>query len=75
MRSYPPFAGEQSAGYLAVNRSKRSLALNLRSDDGKRIFFELAKTADIVVESFRPGRLKKMGLDYEKARTVSEKII
>jgi crotonobetainyl-CoA:carnitine CoA-transferase CaiB-like acyl-CoA transferase len=75
MRSYPPFAGEQSAGFLAVNRSKRSLALNLRTDDGKRIFFELIKTADIVVESYRPGRLKKMGLDYEKARAANPKII
>ncbi|MFQ5629536.1 MAG: CaiB/BaiF CoA transferase family protein, partial [bacterium] len=75
MRTFPPFVGENSAGYLAVNRSKRSLAIDLRAVQGKKIFFDLVKTADIVVESFRPNRLKKMGLDYEKARTASEKII
>lgn len=67
MRNYPPFIGEASAGYLAVNRGKRSLALDLQFARGRDIFFALVKTADIVVEQFRPGVLEKMGLGYDAA--------
>ncbi len=75
IRSYPPLIGQQSVYYLALNRTKRSLTLNLYSEKGKAIFIELLKTADIVVESFRPNTLKKMGIDYEMMRKVNPRII
>lgn len=75
MRHYPPYIASESAGFLAVNRSKRSFALNLKVKKGVDIFLSLVKTADIVVEQFRPGILDEMGLGYEHARQVKKDII
>ena len=75
MRYYPPYIGDQSAGFLAVNRSKRSLALNLKNQAGRDIFWKLAADADVVIEPFRPGFLHDMGLGYQTARTVKQDII
>ena len=75
MRFYPPYIESESAGFLAVNRSKRSLALNLKVKKGVDIFFSLLKTADIVVEQFRPGVLDELGLGYDAARKIKADII
>lgn len=75
MRFYPPYIASESAGYLAVNRSKRSIALNLKHKKGVDIFFSLLPTADIVVEQFRPGVLDEMGLGYKAAKRVKTDII
>ena len=75
MRSYPPFLGETSAGYLAVNRSKRSLAIKFNEERGQEIFFRLVKTADIVIEQFRPGVLEHIGLGYQEAIKTNPRII
>lgn len=75
MRFYPPYIASESAGYLAVNRSKRSIALNLKHKKGVDILFLLLATADIVVEQFRPGVMDEMGLGYEAARRVKDDII
>ncbi|RMF59977.1 MAG: CoA transferase [Calditrichaeota bacterium] len=75
MRSYPPFVGELSAGYVAVNRSKRSLVLQLNTPRGQEVFFRLVKKADIVVEQFRPGTLDELGLGYEEAIKSNPEII
>lgn len=74
-RFFPPLKGSQSLSYISINRSKLSITLDLKSDEGKRKFFELVKTADIVVDSFRPGVLQKMGIDYENAKLHNNKII
>ncbi len=75
MRSYPPFVGGHSAGYLAVNRSKQSLALKLNDPRGQEIFFRLVKTADVVIEQFRPGVLDEIGLGYTEAIKTNPGII
>ncbi|MGA2527437.1 MAG: CaiB/BaiF CoA-transferase family protein [Smithellaceae bacterium] len=75
MRFYPPYIASESAGYLAVNRSKRSIALNLKHKKGVDIFFSLLPTTDIVVEQFRPGVLDEMGLGYKAAKRVKTDII
>ena len=75
MRAFPPYVGGESAGYLAVNRSKRSLAVDLRSEKGRKIFFGLVGRSDIVVESYRPGVLDEMGLGYEEAVRVKPDVI
>ncbi len=75
MRLYPPFIGEESAGYLAVNRSKRSISLKFNEELGQEVFFRLAKTADIVVEQFRPGVLNSIGMGYEEAIKANPRII
>jgi len=61
----PPFApGGESAYFLCVNRNKRSLTLNLKSERGRQILRELIHESDILVENFRVGTLEKWGLDY-----------
>ncbi|MFG3713790.1 CaiB/BaiF CoA transferase family protein [Micromonospora sp. NPDC047730] len=62
-------------GFAAINRNKRSLALDLRTADGVAAFLRLVATADAVVESFRPGVLDRMGLGYERLRTVNPGIV
>ncbi len=56
--------GADSPGFLALNRNKRSIALNLKSEAGREVFYRLVDTADIVVENGRPGVAKKLGIDY-----------
>src|SRR5262250_2991217 len=55
MRAMPPAKGGMSGRFLAVNRGKRSLALDLKADAGRDAFLRMAEQADVVVESFRPG--------------------
>jgi crotonobetainyl-CoA:carnitine CoA-transferase CaiB-like acyl-CoA transferase len=63
-RMGPPYAGGLAAGFLALNRNKRSLALNLQDDRGCQVFRRLLETADVVVENFRPGVMERLGLGY-----------
>lgn len=64
-----------SAHFVSGNASKKSLTLNLRHAEGRRIFLELVAKADIVLENFRPGTMAKLGLDYEKLRAANLQII
>lgn len=64
-----------SAHFVSGNASKKSLTLNLRHPEGRRIFLELVAKADIVLENFRPGTMAKLGLDYEKLRAANPQII
>ena len=63
-RMGPPFTGEWASGFLALNRNKRSLGLNLRDEEGRRVFRRLLDGADVVVENFRPGVMDRLGLGY-----------
>ena len=75
VRIFPPFVGGESVNYLAYNRSKRSMLLDYKSEEGQKIFFELIKTADVVVEQFRPQFLDKLGIGYEAAKVANPQII
>ncbi len=70
-RAGPPFINGVSAYFLLVNRNKKSIRLNLKSEDGRRLFLRLARTADAVVENFRPGVAERLGIGY--AQLVLEK--
>jgi crotonobetainyl-CoA:carnitine CoA-transferase CaiB-like acyl-CoA transferase len=61
----PPFAGGEAAYFLSVNRSKRSVAVDLKHPDGRALVLELCAGADVVVENFRSGGAKRLGLDAE----------
>ena len=74
-RSFPPFLKDFGYWHLQLNRNKKSVVLDLKSDVGREAFLELAKTADVVVESYRPGVLKKLGIDYETVSKINPKII
>ncbi len=75
VRQFPPHLNGESVHYLALNRSKRSMWLAIHTEEGRRLFFDLVRTADIVVEQFRPGFLDKVGIGYEAARAVNPRII
>jgi crotonobetainyl-CoA:carnitine CoA-transferase CaiB-like acyl-CoA transferase len=64
----PPYAGGESAYFLSVNRSKRSVALDLKDPDGRELALELCARADVVIENFRPGGAARLGLAYEVIR-------
>lgn len=74
-RTFPPFIGDLSYWFLIVNRNKKSVVIDLKTEAGKNQFLELVKTADVVVESYRPGVLKKLGVDYETASKINSKIV
>ncbi|OWT61696.1 CaiB/BaiF CoA transferase family protein [Candidimonas nitroreducens] len=61
--------------FLAINRNKRSIGLNLKNEAGKDVCKDLARNADVVVQNFRPGVLKRLGLGYEELRQINPKII
>jgi crotonobetainyl-CoA:carnitine CoA-transferase CaiB-like acyl-CoA transferase len=67
--------GRESPNFLAWNRNKRSLALDLKSPEAKRILYKIAEKADIVVQNFRPGVLAKLGFGYEDFRGINPRII
>ena len=83
VRWAPPYYGDdehqalgtRSALYLALNRGKRSIRIDLKSDAGREAFLKLARGADVVLESFRPGVLDKLGVGYEKLREVNPGIV
>ncbi|MBU3590343.1 CaiB/BaiF CoA transferase family protein [Polynucleobacter sp. 80A-SIGWE] len=67
--------GSDSMGFLNMNRNKRSVTLNLKTDAGKKVFFELVKTADILVENYRPGVMKKLGIDYPSLKEINPGLV
>jgi len=62
----PPWVDGESAYFLSVNRNKKSMTLNLKSEKGKAILEQLVASADILIENFKPGTMQRMGLNYEK---------
>ena len=72
----PPFtAGGQSAYFLCANRNKRSLTLNLKTEEGQTIFRRLAAQADVVVENFKAGGMERLGLGYQSLRAQNPGLI
>src|SRR5258706_10099703 len=62
----PPYVGQESAGYVIVNRHKRGIVLNLKHESGRGALLRLLETADVLVENYRGGTLEKLGLGYEQ---------
>ncbi len=74
-RAMPPFVGGESAPFMLWNRNKRSVALDLKSDAGRSALRELVKTADILVENFRPGTLARLGFSWEDLSVLNPRLI
>lgn len=75
-RSMPPHGpGGMGLNFLAINRNKRSMTLNLKNAHGKEIFLRLAAQADVVLESFRPGVMARLGLAYEDLKATNPRLI
>ncbi len=71
----PPWAGDQSAYYLSINRNKKSITVDLKKKEGQEIIRRLAKRSDILLENFLPGSLAEMGLGYESIQAINPGII
>ncbi len=75
MRAFPPAKGGISGRYLAINRGKRSIALDLKAPAGRDALLAMVERADVIVESFRPGVLAKLGLGYDVLSARNPKIV
>lgn len=67
--------GPDSMGFLNMNRNKRSVAVNLKTEAGRELFYELVKTADILIENYRPGVMKRLQCDYETVRQYNPRLV
>jgi len=75
-RFMPPHGpGGMSLYFTAINRNKRSITLNLKTEEGREVFLRLARDADVVLESFRPGVMERLGLGYERLKEAQPGII
>ncbi len=67
--------GSDSMGFLNMNRNKRSITLNLKSKAGREVLFRLVKQADIMVENYRPGVVKRLGIDFESVSAINPALV
>lgn len=74
-RVTPPFQGDVSGYFCTINRNKKGISIDLKSETGKKIFAELVKSADVLLENNRPGVMKRLGFGYEDCRALNEGII
>ena len=71
----PPFTGGESAYYLCVNRNKRSIIVDFKSEEGRKTLHELVRRSDVLVENFRPGTLARFALDYDAVSAINPNLI
>ena len=74
-REFVPRRGDFACWFMEVNRNKRSVALDLKQETDKNVFLEMVRQVDVVVESFRPGVLKKLGIDFATVSQINPKIV
>lgn len=74
-RAFGPHVNGESAYFMSINRNKKSLTLNLKTEEGKEILKKLVEKADILVENFRPGTMEKLGLGYDLLKEINPKLI
>ncbi|MBI3044024.1 MAG: CoA transferase [Betaproteobacteria bacterium] len=74
-RTIPPFVNGQSHYFLAINRNKRSVALDSRTPEGRDILLKLAQHCDVVLENFRPGVMERLGLGYDTLKALNPGIV
>src|SRR4051812_39121541 len=74
-RHMPPLVDGEGSVFRETNRGKKSIALDLKSAEGKKTMLDLAARADVLIEGFRPGVMKRLGLDYETLRKSNERLI
>lgn len=74
-RAFPPFINGESVYFKNLNRNKKGVTLNLKAPEGKRLFLELVKQADILVENYRPGTMEKLGLGWETLKEINPRLV
>ena len=71
----PPIAGGESRSFLALNRNKRGIALDIRDPRGREIVRDLVRRADVVIHNFRPGVAERLGYDYPALRAINTRLV
>lgn len=74
-RSYGPFKNGKSLYFISINRDKKSISLNLKTEKGREILRKLIPHFDVIIENFKPGTMEKLGLGYEDIKKINPKII
>ena len=74
-RQFPPFKDGESLYYVNLNRGKRSITLDLKHPEGRRLFLDLVERCDVLLENFRPGTMERLGLGYETLRGVNPRLV
>jgi crotonobetainyl-CoA:carnitine CoA-transferase CaiB-like acyl-CoA transferase len=74
-RGWPPFAGGEATYFLSINRSKKSLTLNLKAPEGRDILNQLIARSDVVLENFRPGTMDRLGFGYANLRAANPRLV
>jgi crotonobetainyl-CoA:carnitine CoA-transferase CaiB-like acyl-CoA transferase len=75
IRYMPPLVNGVSIYHIMLNRNKKSVALNLKDEEGRKAFLKLAGSADVIVEGFRPGVVRRLGVDYDTVKRINPGII
>ncbi len=74
-RQFPPFIGKESMYYVNLNRGKKSITLNLKTEEGIEVFRGLVGECDILLENFRPGTMDRLGLGYDELSKINPGLI
>jgi len=74
-RSMPPVSGPYGSIFASLNRNKRSLALDLKNHQGRDVLLRLSEDADVLIEGFRPGVMKKLGLSYQEMTQINAQLV
>ena len=74
-RSWPPFVGGESTYFMSINRSKKSVTLNLKTDEGRDIFRRLVRKSDVLLENFRTGTMERLGLGYAALARLNPRLV
>ncbi|MFS8037125.1 CaiB/BaiF CoA transferase family protein [Xanthobacter sp. AM11] len=74
-RTFPPLNRAESGSFLLLNRNKKSLTLNLKAPEGKEVLLRLVRTADVLLEGFRPGVMERLGLSYERLAQENPRLV
>jgi crotonobetainyl-CoA:carnitine CoA-transferase CaiB-like acyl-CoA transferase len=74
-RGFPPYWNGESCYFMSANRNKRSITLNLQSDQGQEIARKLATESDVLIENFRTGATHKLGIDYERLAKLNPRLL
>src|SRR5713101_6776326 len=73
--SVPPTIAGESAAFLMMNRNKRGIALNLKTEAGRKVLSRLLQDADVLIENYRPGTMERMGFGYDTLQRLNPRLI
>jgi crotonobetainyl-CoA:carnitine CoA-transferase CaiB-like acyl-CoA transferase len=74
-RHFPPFVGRESHYFLALNRNKKSVVIDLKQEEGRELLLRLAEKSDVLIENYRPGVMDRLGLGYEALSAINPRLV